>query len=244
MMPTEAEPVTVVEGDALDVLRSLSDGFCDHVITDPPYSEKTHAGARTRVITGRAAAEEYRGSVPVVDFDSISEGDFITLCCEFVRVARRWVVATCDWRHLVTAEREIPEFVRFGVWVKPDGAPQFSGDRPGTGWEAVIVLHRKGRKRWNGGGLPGVWMVNTVRGNIHPTQKPLALVRKWVRQFTDSEELILDPFAGSGTTGHAAIAEGRRAILVERDPEYVAVIRDRINTAMGRGKGSLFTEVL
>ena len=131
--------------------------------------------------------------------------------------------------------RLVARIVRLGIWVKPDGAPQFSGDRPGTGWEAVLVLHRPGRKRWNGGGKHGVWTCNIVKtGNVHPTQKPIKLVREWVRQFTDPGELVLDPFAGSGTTGVAAACENRRCLLIEKDPAYAAIARRRVDEALGR----------
>ena len=237
-MPTETDPVLVVEGDAFDVLPSLPDGFCDHVITDPPYAEKTHAGARTtRPGIGLT-------TVPIVTFASIDDDAFLSLCRESVRVATRWVLMTCDWRHATRAESEMPkEYIRCGVWVKPDGAPQFTGDRPGVGWEAVLMLHRKGRKQWNGGGHHAVWSCGVQRDNSHPTQKPLKLVREWVRLFTDPGDLIIDPFAGSGTTGVAAIAEGRRAILIEKEPRYADIARRRVAEALGLGRGSLLASL-
>ncbi len=135
-LPTEANPVTVIEGDCLDILRALPDGCVDAVITDPPYAEKTHKGARsTRPGVGLK-------TVSLVTFDSIGDDTFLNLCRESVRVAKRWVLATCDWRHAAVAENGDCGVVRVGVWVKPDAAPQFTGDRPGTGWEAVLLLHR------------------------------------------------------------------------------------------------------
>lgn len=65
-------------------------------------------------------------------------------------------------------------------------------------------------------------------GNDHPTVKPLRLMRWIVRLVTPPGGLVLDPFAGSGTTGLAARAEGMRAILVEREAEYVEIINRRI----------------
>lgn len=233
-MPTETDPVRVICGDALEVLPTLPDGCVDHVITDPPYSEKIHSGARST----RPGVD--LTVVKLVTFASIDDDAFLALSRESIRVARRWVFMTCDWRHAARAEREMPlEFIRCGVWVKPDAAPQFTGDRPGAGWEAILILHRKGRKRWNGGGHHATWSHGVERSNVHPTQKPIALVRKWVRDFTDPGDLILDPFAGSGTTGVAAIAEGRRCILIERDPTYAELCRKRVAEAMGMGKGSL-----
>lgn len=66
-------------------------------------------------------------------------------------------------------------------------------------------------------------------GNTHPTVKPVDLMRWLIRLVTPRDRLVLDQFAGSGTTGVAAETEGRHAILVERDPGYVELIRDRLS---------------
>ena len=76
----------------------------------------------------------------------------------------------------------------------------------------------------------------TGKKRLHPTQKPLRLMRELVRLFSDPDEVIFDPHAGSGTTGVAALEEGRRVILVERDPEHAATCRRRLEeTEVGTG---------
>lgn len=224
---TEAgEPVRVVCGDGLALLRALPDGAVDHVITDPPYSERTHAGARTN----RAAS----GVSKLIGFASFADDQFVETCRLCCRAARRWVLLTCDWRHAALLETALPdEFVRLGVWVKPNGMPQVTGDRPGTGWEAVALLHRKGRKRWNGGGHHAVWTCPKPADVIHPTQKPVPLVREWVRSFTDPGELVLDPFCGSGTVPLSCWYEGRRAVGVEIDPQYAGSALARVRAVVG-----------
>lgn len=72
-------------------------------------------------------------------------------------------------------------------------------------------------------------------GSKHPTVKPVALMRWLVRLVTPPGGLVLDPFAGSGTTGQAAIAEGMRAVLIEAEPEYQADIRARLAHCQGEG---------
>lgn len=64
-------------------------------------------------------------------------------------------------------------------------------------------------------------------GSDHPTVKPIALLRHLIRLVTPQEGLVLDPFAGSGTTAVAAISEGCDAILVEREDEYAEFLRQR-----------------
>jgi site-specific DNA-methyltransferase (adenine-specific) len=61
----------------------------------------------------------------------------------------------------------------------------------------------------------------------HPTVKPIALMRYLCRLVTPPGGLVLDPFAGSGTTGQAALDEGFRAVLIEREAEYIDDIRRR-----------------
>lgn len=75
--------------------------------------------------------------------------------------------------------------------------------------------------------------------NRHPTVKPLALMRWLARLIACPGGLVLDPFAGSGTTGVAARAEGRRCLLIERDPDYCDIIRRRLAEPAGlfTGKG-------
>jgi len=65
-------------------------------------------------------------------------------------------------------------------------------------------------------------------GSKHPTVKPVALLRWLVRLITPPGGRVLDCFAGTGTTGLAAFAEGFAATLIERDPEYIADIRARL----------------
>lgn len=65
-------------------------------------------------------------------------------------------------------------------------------------------------------------------GSRHPTVKPIKLIRSLVRHVTPLGGTVLDPFAGSGTTGQAALAEGMRAILIEMEAEYAADIRHRL----------------
>ncbi len=213
--------IQIYHGDCLDVLPTL--GPVDLVLTDPPYGAQTHAGAQT----GRD------GGVPLVDFDSMTADEL--RCCFSLTRPRRWLVSFMEWRHLAQMEDAPPEglrFVRFGIWVKPNGAPQFTGDRPATGWEAVGIFHAEGgRMRWNGGGHHAVWTEPKVTSD-HPTGKPLKLVQKLVVLFSDATETILDPFMGSGTTLRAAKDLGRKAIGIEIEERYCEIAANRLRQAV------------
>lgn len=69
---------------------------------------------------------------------------------------------------------------------------------------------------------------NDRLGSKHPTVKPVDLIQELTRLYTPPGGTILDPFAGTGTTGEAAFREGFNAILIEREPEYQADIRRRM----------------
>ncbi len=227
---------TLTHGDCLDPvtgLASLADRSVDHVISDPPYEAEAHTKGRRRKNGDGSVTET------PLDFAPITEDVRSNVARHMARVSRRWIVVFCQMEaaHLWSDALQAGgvEYVRTGVWTKPDGQPQLTGDRPGVGYETIVIAHPPGRKRWNGGGRTAVWTYNKsdVAGcaHVHTTQKPIALMTALVRDFTDYGETILDPFAGSGTTGVAAIQNGRRFIGWERDERYHAVASKRLGEA-------------
>lgn len=215
----------LILGDCREVLPGLTD--VDHVITDPPYGKAaTHKGHLSTITlrNGEPARQ-------ALGFDGISGDELVDFAKQWTALARRWVIFTCEWKDAHRLD-ESGILIRLGIWRKPDGSPQFTGDRPGTGWEAVAICHRRGRKRWNGGGHHAFWSVPKGSGvSGHPTEKPAALVGAWVRDFTDWHELVLDPYCGSGTTGVVCVATGRRFIGIEKDPQHFDTACRRIEAA-------------
>ena len=74
------------------------------------------------------------------------------------------------------------------------------------------------------------------RESKHPTVKPLALMRYLCRLITPKDGLVLDPFAGSGTTGEAAVLEGFHPVMIELEPEYVKDIENRMTAVTGESE--------
>ena len=204
----------VVEGDCADVLRSLAAGSVV-VVTDPPYDARTHAGYKT--CNGN---DPKRVKIPFPPIDPAA------VVPELLRVSSSWVVAFCALEQLGAYQAAGGKhWVRAGIWHRPRAAPMFTGDRPAQAADGVAILHarRGGRMTWNGGGSHAFWSVGhqpdeegAQRG--HPNRKPVVLMRELIRLFTSADDVVFDGYAGSGTTGVAALAEGRRVILVERDP--------------------------
>lgn len=216
---------TLYLGDCREILPTL--GAVDAVVTDPPYSSEVAKGSRTR-------NDDEFGGDKLVPF-SISEADMRAVFDLCGLICRRWLVASIEWRYGRDLHENPPrgmKFIRAGAWMKPNSAPQFTGDRPAQGWEFVAILHSDSAKmRWNGGGKRAIWGTPAIRSNGHPTPKPTDLMLEWVEDFTDSGETILDPFMGSGTTGVAAIKLGRRFVGVEIEPKYFDIACQRIEEA-------------
>jgi site-specific DNA-methyltransferase (adenine-specific) len=197
---------TLYLGDCRDILPTLEP--VDAVITDPPYSANTHKMAKTN--KGGDA-----GGGALVTFGALTDTDFDAVAEQCLDASRGWVVMTCDYRHAALFY-DHPLFVRLGAWVKPNPMPQISGDRPGQGFETVLIMHGgKVAKAWSRGGGSGVWTPPVMNGAEVPTQKPLALAAAFVSDFTSAGDLVLDPFMGSGTTGVACVLAGRRFIGCE-----------------------------
>lgn len=105
----------------------------------------------------------------------------------------------------------------------------------GRGHRFVKRLSQEDRREW---GYSGIWRINTVRANDqHPAMFPVELPERCVKMHSDVGDLVLEPFAGSGTTIVACENLGRRCVAVEREARYVAVCLQRYEDAFGlRGR--------
>lgn len=222
--------------DPLTGLASLADDSVDVTITDPPYSEHTHAKQWVGSALTEQGARRVKTSHKGLTFAAITVEQAASVALHARRVTKRWVLIFTDiegialWT-MATANAGL-DYVRTCIWDKVDGAPQFTGDRPAAGAEAIVVAHRPGRKRWNGGGRRNVFRyeVNGQRGDKpHPTTKPLPLMLDLVDLFSDPGELVLDPFAGSGSTGVACGQRGRDFLGWELDEGYHTIARRKLN---------------
>lgn len=104
------------------------------------------------------------------------------------------------------------------VWQKTNPVPFNHKYKPINSWEALVAGKRPGTK-FNGRVVHNVFTCKSPspQQRIHPTQKPLALMREFVRLFSGEGGLVWDPFGGAATTLIAAVQEGRRAVAYEKD---------------------------
>ncbi len=150
------------------------------------------------------------------------------------------------------------------AWIKTNPMPQFRGVRFCNAHETLIWAKRDRRARGytfnyhalkaeNGGKQMRsdwwsneTWVLPICAGRerlrdaegrkLHATQKPERLLERVILATSNPGDLVLDPFAGTGTTGVVAGRHGRRWVMIEREPEYVALIRERL-AAEGNHRG-------
>lgn len=216
--------VTIFHGDYREVMGDGWHGvdrdglfpLVDVILSDPPYDERTHVGARSHGDTKSK-----------IDFPPLDVDASVKFLLPY---AKRWFVAFCTMEMIAGYQSAAGAgWIRAGFWRRPDGAPQFTGDRPGTPGDAIAIMHPVGKKRWNGGGQHGYWECGVERTDrVHPAQKPLALMRHLIADFSDVGETILDPFMGSGTTLVAAKALNRKAIGIELEEKYCEIAAKRL----------------
>jgi len=230
--------VTLILGDCRDVMPLLDP--VDHVISDPPYEAHMHDAKRGEKIYGARQRIRIDGHAnpPPVDFASI-DGMREFVSREMVRLSKGWLLVFCTpegvapWRDAIEATGA--KYKRACVWIKPDSAPQFNGQGPAMGAEMFCAAWcGRGHSSWNGGGRRNVFThpcQPTDRTGEHPTEKPLSLMGELVSLFTQPDQVVLDPFAGSGSTLVASAKLGRRAIGIEVDPEYFDLSCRRVRVA-------------
>jgi DNA modification methylase len=224
----ESEHVTLWQGDASLVLPGIETESLDLVVTDPPYGVDWQSGFRTESFDrlandGSADREIVRGilreSVRLVGQNrhlyvfgptDVLEGLKVSATTPLV-----WDKATIGGGDLTSPWAPAHEPINF-VTSKHRHAGQ-------TGKEGVANRVRKGSVLR--------FPRPTGRKVRHPSEKPVALLRELIESSSRQGETVLDPFAGIGSTGVAAILSGRRAVLVELDPRYVAIAVERIKQA-------------
>lgn len=227
---------------SFETLKTVRDQSVDVVLTDPPYN----AIVQKNLVSGTAMKRHVEGGgtggIPRIElpFAPLEQYDFAR---DLVRVARRWAIAFCavedfgEYLRAVTPK----QWIRGGIWYKPNSCGQLTGDRPKAAYEGLAIMHNPSKKQWNARGSFGHWtaelddehhfICNGTRGepNRHPNQKPLRLCLELVAKFTNRGETVLDPFAGSGRIGEACLALGRKYIGFERDPAWVKIATERLN---------------
>jgi len=193
-------------GDWRRVLRDVS---ADVLMTDPPFSARTHEGQRSG------------GTLePTIDYAPISVSDAIELAMKWNERIAQWVLIFADHIGFAWHEQSWQGFdwKTFApvAWIKPNPAPRKAADGPTCSVEQIMIARPQGWPTVRGS-RPGHYVtpVSSLRGAGMPGAKPVDLMRALVRDYSRPGDLIVDPYAGSATTLLAAAIEGRRAIGCE-----------------------------
>lgn len=225
---------TLYLGDCLTILPTIK--AVDHIISDPPYEDELHAAVgRIRRVDGRKMVDD-------LGFAGVN-ADRAAIATECVRVSQGWCIlftlaeGVRAWRDDLQAAGA--KYDTCLAWIKPDSTPRMNGQGAARGFEcAVTAWCAGGYRSWNGGGKRGIYthfVNNPERTGQHPTEKPRRLMAELVADFTKPEQLVCDPFMGSGTTGVAAVQAGRGFIGIEQDPAHFALACRRIEDAQRQG---------
>lgn len=236
----------MIHGDALRVLSEIPSESVDMLLTDPPYSsggmvrgDRMKSTTSKYVSTGVAdAGVEFTG-------DNRDQRGFLAWCSLWLAEARRvckphaWAIVFSDWRQMpVTTDAvQAGGFVWKGVitWHKPahrsiQGAVSYACEFGVVGCNGPVDI--------SGPQILGFHSESAPTDRVHQTQKPAGLIRHCLG-LARPGSVILDPFAGSGTTGAVAVAMGHQFIGVELSDHYFDVASDRLAGVVRDGSTSV-----
>lgn len=212
-------------GDCLEVMKSIPDKSIDLVLTDPPYNIARNNNFSTM---GRAG----------IDFGEWDKGfDLFSYIDEVSRILKKdgsFVVFNA-WRNLgaiadyaETQGFETKDMIRLE---KSNPMPRNRDRRYITDYECAIWLVKKGAKwtfnRQNSKYQRPKFVAN-IESGLHPTQKNLGLMQELIKIHSNQEDIVIDPFMGSGTTGVACKNLNRKFIGIEKELKYFEIAKKRI----------------
>jgi site-specific DNA-methyltransferase (adenine-specific) len=210
--------------DAVDWLRSLPDASVDLIVTDPPYEsleKHRRIGTTTRLKNSKASSNVWFQIFPNDRFEDL----FIE--CHRVLKNHRHFYLFCDAETMFVV-KPIAESVGFRFW-KPivwDKRKIGMGYHYRSRYE-MILFFEKGKRKLNDLSIPDVIECPRIfRG--YPTEKPVPVSEILIRQSTQSGELVVDPFMGSGSVGLAALNQGRSFVGNDICSEAVTISQERL----------------
>lgn len=208
-------------GDCIEVMKKLPSKSIDMVMTDIPYGEINKH-------TQRHSLRSFdKKDADIVTF---ALGDFMKEVCRIVKGSVYIFCSTEQISFIRSYMESLRMLTRVIVWEKTNPSP-VNGEYV---WLSGIELCCYGK-------FPGAtynqFCENTVircpttESKVHPTQKPIQLIKKLILASTNGGDTVLDPCMGSGTTGIACINTGRKFMGIELNEKYFNISKQRIETA-------------
>ena len=218
--------IKLYNGDCLDVMEELFERgiLVDSIITDPPYGMSFQSGRRRE----KHNKIENDDNLHWLD-------DFVEKSYKLAKYNTAHYVF-CSYHNIDVFKAAFEKFFKVKnilVWEKNNTS---MGDLKGDfapKVEFILFLH-KGRRLINGRRDPNIFRFDRTGNKNHPTEKPVDLMEYLISKFTDTGELVIDPFMGSGTTGVACVNMDRRFIGIELDENYFNIAKERIKNTRPR----------
>jgi len=222
--------------DAIEGMKRLADESIDLIVTDPPFNI-AHKNRLTiqhgKIVSTMAAFGEW---------DHYHPFDYELLILQALSQSYR-VLKDGGALYMFLARENIGFFIRQAIargftyrhllaLVKTPQLPSFAKQNWRSGYELCMYLSKGKPKTFNFLSQRECVSVHTypIRHKVtdHPTEKPLEFIKRLIEVSSNPDDLVLDPFMGSGTTALASKQLGRRFIGFERSPMYVRMARDRL----------------
>ena len=232
----------VICGDSKDLIKRIPDNSIDFIFTDPPYNIGQHSTGNIP-LPGRAPMNNDVADWDLKDFNPEEWAD------EFIRILKPtgnlFIFTSYNqigrWYNCLDHRFDTTNFM---VWHKTNPAPKIFKAGFLNSCEIIFTCWNKGHT-WNF--ISQTEMHNFFESPIcmrperlsdpkHPTQKPIALLKKVITIASNKGDIIFDPFMGVGSTGVAAIELGRRFIGVEINQLYFNAAKKRIDNEMRKSK--------
>lgn len=162
--------------------------------------------------------------------DSLSFLDDFFQKCDKLLKENTHIYCFCSWHNIEKFKIAFEKYFKLKniiVWEKNNTS---MGDLKGSyaPKHEFILFGHKGRRLRNGKRLPDVLQAKRTGNKLHPTQKPISLLQTFIEQSSNENEIILDPFMGSGSTGVACLNTNRRFIGIEIEEKYFNTAVDRL----------------
>jgi site-specific DNA-methyltransferase (adenine-specific) len=232
-MPYYSEQgVTIYHGDCREILPIFAPSSVDLVLMDPPYGHNNNNGDlahRREAALGIRATTDAEAR-PIAN-DGPEANDLVRFAfAEASRLLKPGCCCCC----CCCGGGPDPQFARWSLWLDEllgfKHAVVWDKGGLGMGWhyrrnyELVLIGEKPGAAcRWFGGNAqPNVLRISGIKppADGHPTPKPIALMAVFIRLHSAPGDLVLDPFAGAGTTLVAAKRLGRRAVGIELEERF------------------------
>lgn len=253
-MPKEIQKDFIYQGDCLDILRTFPDKSVDLIFADPPYNMQTEGELlRTDGTAFDGVSDKWDKFSSLQDYDEFSK-KWLTECRRVLKNdGAIWVIGSFqNIFRLGYIMQDLGFWILNDViWSKPNAVPNFGGTRFQNSHETLIWCAKskgakyhfnyKTMKHLNGDKqMKSVWDIGICIGSerlkdsdgkkIHSTQKPEQLLYNVILSSTQKEDLVLDPFFGTGTTGAVAKRLNRHYVGIEKEAAYIEAAKKRINS--------------